>query len=214
MVRVGDVYLIPLLPGKQALAAALALGAHPWLPRLRVMLIGAYNCIVEGTAPADLPEMLAQRYWCVGSFIAEGKWSLLRRGIPASSERPSSADCVWFTHELFLDDLRQRLGLERQTYTGAEFTFSTHCQECGAPLHQGFARCPRCRAIREEFRGLERFVADRVGLCCLSAARSDVQDSDGRYYWAPYFIDRVRAGLSGGTQDAEPGVPPDCGGSR
>jgi hypothetical protein len=212
MVRVGDVYLIPLLPGKQALATIIALGAPSWNSRLQGMLVRVYNWVIEGTPPADLPEVVAQRYWCVDSFIVEGKWALVRRGCPEISEWSSSADCVWATHELFLDDLRQHLGLERQTYKGAGFTFSTHCRECGAQLHQGFARCPKCRVIREEFRRLERFVADQVGLCCLSAARSDVRDSDGRYYWAPYFIDRVRAGLSG-AQDAEPGVPPDCGGT-
>jgi hypothetical protein len=100
--------------------------------------------------------------------------------------------------------------LERQTYTGAEFTFSTHCRACGAPLHPGFARCPRCGAIREEFVGLEGFVADRPGCCCLSGALSDVRDADGRYYWAPYFIDRLRAGEAGGGCDAgtEPRRPP------
>lgn len=203
MVRVGDLYLIPLVPGKHALATVLGLGAPPWNPRLRAMLIGAYNCLVDCTPPADMPTTPVRRYWCVGSFIDEGKWVLVRRGTPLTLER-LSADCVWATHDLFLDDLRQCLGLERQTYTGAEFTFSTHCWQCGTQLQQGFARCPKCRAIREEFFGLERFVADRVGCCCLSGAQSDVRDSDGKYYWAPYFIDRIRAGLSGCASDAEP----------
>src|SRR4051812_35615223 len=120
MVRAGDVYLIPLLPGKQAVATVLGLGAPPWNPRLQVMLVGVYDCLVEGDPLADLPGMLAQRYWCVCSFLEEGRWSLVQRGTPPASGQPSSADCVWATHELFLDDLRQRLGLERQTYKGAE----------------------------------------------------------------------------------------------
>jgi hypothetical protein len=209
MVQAGDVYLVTLQPGKQALATVLGLGAPPWNPRLRVMLVGAYDCLVEGSPPGDLPGLLAQRYWCVCSFVEDGKWALVRRGISAASGQPSTADCVWATHELFLDDLRQRLGLPRQTYTGAEFRFSTHCRGCGAHLHQGFARCPKCQAIREEFLGLERFVADRVGSCCLSGALSDVRDSDGRYYWAPYFIDRVRAGLSSGVPEAVFYEPPE-----
>ncbi|VTR98305.1 unnamed protein product [Gemmata massiliana] len=205
MVRIGDVYLIPLLPSKQAVATVLGLGIPTWNLLSQVMLIGVYDYLIEGTPPTDLPERLVRPYWCICSFVEEGKWSLIQRGTLAASTGPSSIDSVWATHELFLDDLRQRLGLERQTYTGAEFTFSTHCRECEAVLHQGFARCPKCRAIREEFRGLEQFVADRVGCCCLSGARSDVRDSDGSYYWAPYFIDRVRAGSSGGPPDAEPG---------
>lgn len=193
MPRTGDVYLIPLLPGKQALATVLGLGAPSWNPGFQVMLIGAYNCLVAGSAPTSNPGTVMKRYWCECSFIQEGNWSLVRH-IPVSSEKLSAVDSVWGTHELFLDDLRQNLGLERQTYTGAEFTFSEECAACGGNLHQGFARCPNCRAIREEFRGLERFVADQPGICCLSAAVSDVRDADGQYYWAPYFIDRVRAG--------------------
>jgi hypothetical protein len=210
MVRIGDVYLIPLLPGKQALATILGLGAPSWNPRLTVMLVGASDRVVEGAPPADPPGAPVLRYWCVCSFPEEGGWALVRRGTGATPERPSVADPVCATHELFLDDLRQRLGLERQTYTGAEFTFSTHCRACGAPLHPGFARCPRCGAIREEFVGLERFVADRPGCCWLSGALSDVRDVDGRYYWAPYFIDRLRSGEAGGGCDAgtEPRQPP------
>ncbi len=115
MVQPGDIYLIPLQMGKQALATVLGLGTPPWSPRLHVMFIGAYDCPVEDTPPADLPRMLAQRYWCLCSFVEEGKWSLVRRGPPAASGQPSTADCEWATHGLFLDDLRQRLGLERQT---------------------------------------------------------------------------------------------------
>jgi hypothetical protein len=168
------------------------------------MLVGAYACLVEDIPPADAPGPLAQQYWCLCSFVDEGQWLLVRRGCPAASEQPLTPDCVWACHQLFLDDLRQRLGLRRQTYTGAEFTFSTYCRQCGARLHPGFARCPMCRAIREEFCGLERYVADQAGCCCLSGALSDVRDSDGQYYWAPYFIDRVRAGLAGNGPDVGP----------
>ncbi len=194
MVRTGDIYLIPLLPGQQVLATILGLGVPPWNPRLAVMLVGVYECLVMDVPAIGFPNTLMQRFWCVCSFVEEGKWSLVRRATPTGSELPSSADSVWATHELFLDDLRQRFGLERQTYKGAEFTFSNDCKGCGTSLHRGFARCPKCPSVREEFRGLERFVADQVGRCCLSGACSDVRDSDGNYYWAPYFIDRVRTG--------------------
>jgi hypothetical protein len=198
MVRPGDIYLIPLLPGKRALATILGLGGASWNPCLQAMYVAAHDFIVDDTPPADLPHTRLRRYWCVTSLVEEGKWDLVRRDTAMNSEPLGSADSVWATHELFLDDLRQHLGLERQTYKGAEFTFSTQCAACGSQLHRGFARCPTCRAIREEFCGLEHFVADRVGCCCLSGALSDVRDSDGRYYWAPYFIDRLRVGEVGG----------------
>lgn len=210
MVQTGDVYLIPLLPGKHALAMVLGLDAPPWNPRLQIIHLGAYDCLIDGPLPTTLPGRMAQRYCCICSFVEEGKWTLVRRGSLAGSDRPSSsADCVWATHELFLDDLRQLLGLERQTYRGAEFSFSTHCELCKEPLHDGFARCPKCRAIRKEFRGLEQFVTVQMGRCCLSGALSDVRDSDGNYYWAPYFIDRVQVGLSGRAQDAAPSAEAD-----
>ena len=205
MVSAGDIYLIPLLPGRHVVATVLNLGAAPWNPRIEIMLIGIRNRLIDGTLPVELPGLLAQQYWCDCSFVEEGKWSLVRHENPATSERPMSAACVWATHEVFLDDVRQRLGLPRQTYTSSEFTFSTHCRECGAELHKGFARCRNCRAIRAEFRGLERFVADSVGCCCLSGSETDVRDSDGNYYWAPYFIDRVRACSTGSALLISPG---------
>ena len=190
----GDVYLIPLLQGKQALATVLGVGSAPWNRHLAVMLVGAHNCIITGAPPTDSPPALIARYWCCCSFIEEGNWSLVKPGTTGPFGPASSANPVWGTHELFLDDLRQHLGLERQTYKRAEFTFSTNCKACGACLHQGLARCPQCRAIRIEFDGLEQFVSDQLGCCCLSGAVSDVRDENGNYYWAPYFIDRIRAG--------------------
>jgi hypothetical protein len=204
-VRPGDAYLIPLQPGKQAIATIFGLGVPLWNPRLQVMLVGVYNCLVDAAPPSDFLDMLPHRYWCISWFVKQGKWSLIRRGSQETSGKTSTAHSVWGTHELFLDELRQRLGLERQTYKGAEFTFSTHCRVCGAKLYRGFARCPKCRDIREEFHGLEQFVADEVGICQLSGATTDVRDSDGLYYWAPYFIDRVR------TRLADPGFSPDAG---
>ena len=138
-------------------------------------------------APSD-------RYWCLCSFVFEGNWQFIRRETPATSATLTREDSVWATHELFLDQLRQQLGLERQTYTGAEFTFSQHCAGCGHELRRGFARCGNCGALRIEFAGLDRFVADEAGCCCFSGAETDVLGPDGNYYWAPYFIDRIRDG--------------------
>src|SRR5262249_10367097 len=134
MIRTGDVYLIPLLPGKQALVTIVGLGNLPWEPFAPVMLVEAYNCLIPGPLPTDLPTATVARYWCVVSFAEVGNWSLVRREGAVTSERLPARFSVWATHELFLDDLRQRLGLERQTYKGAEFTFSTNCRRCGAPL--------------------------------------------------------------------------------
>ena len=78
--------------------------------------------------------------------------------------------------------------------TGAEFTFTSKCDQCGVSLRKGFARCPACRALRLEFAGWEHCVVDTPGACCLSGATANVLAPDGNYYWAPYFIDLVRAG--------------------
>jgi hypothetical protein len=195
MIQSGDVFLVPLLAERRALATILGFGSPAWNPRLTVMLVAAHDCLVIGDPPKELPDKIAHQYWCVCSFVEEGNWSLIRRDADTKLKlAPAVDDSVWATHECFLDDLRHRLRLERQTYKGAEFTFSHECRRCGAALHPGFARCPQCRAIRAEFDDLERFVVEQPGRCCLSGALCDVMDSAGSYYWAPYFVDRVKAG--------------------
>jgi hypothetical protein len=193
MVQPGDVYRIPLVSGHHAVVTILGLGHPPWNPSWSVMLAGIHERAILQDAPINWPVTVIERYWCDCAFVADGKWSLVERGT-VPEQKGSLADSVWATYELWLDDVRQSLGFERQTYKGAEFTFSTICNACGAALAEGFARCRKCRTIREEFRGLERFVAEQPGRCCLSGALCDVQEPNGDYYWAPYFIGRVRAG--------------------
>src|SRR5687768_13079578 len=78
LVRSGDVYLIPLLPGQQTLVTILGLGSPPWNPRLTVMLVGAHEGLVVGVPPVGTPGPLLRHYWCVCSFVEEGNWSLVR----------------------------------------------------------------------------------------------------------------------------------------
>jgi hypothetical protein len=207
MVQPAEVYLIPLLPGKQALAVILGPTFPSCESGLEEMDVGICDCLVEGTPPTNLPRRLLQRYWCYSSFIEEGKWTLLWRGIP-TRRTASRNGLISGQYDLFLDHLRQLLGFPRQKYTSASFTFSTYCRNCLERLYPGFARCPNCRAIRDEFRGLERFVVDQLGQCCLSGAMADVRDLDGSYYWAPYFIDALRAGIAGLIPDPEVGPGP------
>jgi hypothetical protein len=194
MIQCSEIYLIPLFPGQRAIAAILGLGSPAWNPRLKVMHIVAFDRIVVNEPPRELPGNVVQQCWCSCSFVEEGNWSLVRRGEKTDIQFPPTPESVWLNHELFLDDLRKRLGLGRQTYQSAERTFSDECSVCGGPLYPGFARCSICRAIRKEFKGLERFVVDKPGPCCRSGAPGDVRDQNGNYYWAPYFIDMVNAG--------------------
>jgi hypothetical protein len=200
-VHKGDVYLIPVHGDQQAVVTILSVGFLSWNPLLAIMLVGVHDRLVQRQAESAMSAPFISQYWCVCSFVEQGHWSRVRHGTRSNSELVSADGSIWATHELFLDELRKRLGLERQTYTSAECTFSTHCVACRSRLPTGFARCPNCRAIREEFVGLERYVTDEFGHCCLSGAMSDVKDSDGNYYWAPYFIDRVRAGEVPGSDD-------------
>src|SRR5205823_3342591 len=114
---------------------------------------------------------------------------------PLTIAQPTAAYrslCV--TYDLFLDEIRADLGLHRLKYNSAQFTFSMKCKGCGAALQTGFARCPKCRTLRQEFIGWEHCVTDTEGRCVWSHAATDVKAPDGNYYWAPYFIDLVRDG--------------------
>jgi hypothetical protein len=207
IVRTGDVYLIPLLQERWAIATIISAARLEWDASLPIMLIGVHNAVVTGRAREHLPTEPMKHYWCYCSFIGEGHWLLVRshrigalwryflgRDKSAESEQPAAQTSVWATYELFVDDLRQHLGLERQTYTGAQFTFSRTCGKCTKEFDIGLARCPHCGTIRGEFAGMEQFVTDHTGFCYLSGAKTDVRGPDGEYYWAPYFIDRVRTG--------------------
>ena len=193
-IRVGNVYRVPLKENKATLVKVLGLGKHR-LGYSKAMLVETYDSSTpELNAPVPLERRPLRRYLVCRSFVEEGGWSLV--GYDSSTTpHPTEAEIsLWCTYDLLLDEVRQRLGLERLKYKGAQFTFSTKCGKCGAGLQIGFARCRNCRAIREEFIGWEYCVTDSVGECVLSAAKSDVKAPDGNYYWAPYFIDLVRAG--------------------
>ena len=74
-------------------------------------------------------------------------------------------------------------------------TLRSECEKCKAPLYEGFARCPSCGALREEFKGFENAVVLQKGPCWLSGAPTDVRLPNGDYFWAPYFIEYVEDGL-------------------
>ncbi|MBN1676200.1 MAG: hypothetical protein JXR37_34470 [Kiritimatiellae bacterium] len=77
-----------------------------------------------------------------------------------------------------------------------EFTLLKECPECGNPLSIGFARCtnPGCTRLRPEFEPHGAVVTSKSGPCMWSGKRTDVRLPDGKYLWAPYFLDAVRAG--------------------
>lgn len=60
----------------------------------------------------------------------------------------------------------------------------------------GLARCsePDCLTLRTEFEQYESVVSPVLGHCCISGARTDVRLSNGKWLWAPYFIDFIRTG--------------------
>jgi hypothetical protein len=93
---------------------------------------------------------------------------------------PHSSLCI--LHELTSHDGQIHAtsfhGLERLTYTSAQFTMSKKCPNCGSHLATGFAHCLKCRAIRPEFKGLEQYVTEETGYCVLSAAATDVKGSE------------------------------------
>lgn len=77
-----------------------------------------------------------------------------------------------------------------------EFTLLKICSHCGSPLPIGLARCQEhnCRKLRHEFKGHDAVVTDRHSRCIWKHEVTDVRLPDGRYLWAPYFLDAVRAG--------------------
>lgn len=77
-----------------------------------------------------------------------------------------------------------------------EFTLLKKCAGCGDPLELGFARCrnPDCGKLRAEFEAHTGVVAGKSGACMWSGRTTDVRLPDGKYLWAPYFLDAVRAG--------------------
>ena len=80
-----------------------------------------------------------------------------------------------------------------------EFTLLKTCPHCGDPLGIGFARCrnPGCAKLRPEFEECSAVVAEKSGPCMWSGNPTDVRLPDGKYLWAPYFLDAVRAGWLG-----------------
>jgi hypothetical protein len=79
---------------------------------------------------------------------------------------------------------------------GAEVSLDKKCHQCGTPLNGGFARCQNtaCRALRQEYAGFERVVADSHGFCVYSGAATDVRLPNGHYLWAPYLLDFIEEG--------------------
>jgi hypothetical protein len=140
-----------------------------------------------------------ERFCCLPSFIDEGKWKFIRREPVPKPELTKSQATLLGDYRMFIDIIRERVGLERLTYKSAQFTMSPTCPSCGSRLKMGFASCPNCRAVRPEFKGLERYVSEETGFCALSAAATDVKGPDGKYYWAPYFLDMIRAWKFDGT---------------
>ena len=69
------------------------------------------------------------------------------------------------------------------------------CPKCGK-RNCGFARCqtPGCGELRKEFRGREQLVAEELGVCVLSGARTDVRLPNGDYLWSSYFLHFLQAG--------------------
>jgi hypothetical protein len=169
MVHTGDVYLIPLRPGRQAKATILYLGSPPYNSHFATMLVEVPDCLFEGVLPTRLPVKLMVRYWCPCYFVERGNWTLVRRGTSPDFEFPWAAEKVWPFYEIFLGALRIRFGLERKSDKPAQCTFSEYCKACRRSMYLGWARCPKCREIRREFHGLERFVVDQNGSCCLSS---------------------------------------------
>lgn len=193
-IRVGNIYSVPLEKNKATLVKVLGLGKHR-LGYPKAMLVETYDVLTSSPRSADLRNgRPLSRYCGCRSFVEEGGWSLAEYDA-STIPRPIEAEFTLIaSYDCFLDDVRQRLGLERLKYKGAQFTFSTKCRNCGAGLQAGFARCKKCRAIRPEFAGWEHCVSDTIGSCVLSGSATDVKAPDSQYYWAPYFIDLVREG--------------------
>jgi hypothetical protein len=185
-IRVGNTYAVPLEKGKTTFVKVLGLGKHR-LGFSEAMLVETYGSLATGPGPSHLRERHPLRRYCsCCSFVEEGDWSLIEYDSSTIPQPTEAEFTLWADYSCFLDDVRQRLGLERLKYRGAEFTFSTKCSNC--------ARCRKCRALRQEFAGWENCVTDTVGSCVWSGSATDVKAPDGNYYWAPYFIDLVRDG--------------------
>jgi GNAT superfamily N-acetyltransferase len=208
-IRVGDIYLVPLGSGKFTIAKVLGLGTRQIGPLGgEVLLFEVYEVLLNEPAPLELnAAKVIGRYCSFLSFVEDGKWKLAKHDPSTAKQSPDSVHTLSADYGITLDDVRQHLGLGRLKYTDAESTLSKYCPACGEQFGQ-FARCTRCNTVRNEFIGLEHCISDIQGACDLSGSISDVKAPDGRYYYAPYFIDMVRGGKFPGLLSERPIIRP------
>lgn len=194
--RVGNIYFVPIGDGKFTIAKVLGLGNRQIGPLGGdVMLFEVYELLLNKPTLMETKTATVISRWCsFRSFVEEGKWKLAQRDRSTVTESPDSERSLCVGYDIFLDHTRHHLGLPRVKYTGAEFAFSKHCPQCGQKFRFGFARCAECNAVRVEFIGFEQFVSDVAGHCALSGSPTDVKAPNGKYYYAPYFIDMVHEG--------------------
>lgn len=193
-VRIGDIYFVPVGDGKFTIAKVLGLGTHRIVIDVDAMLFEVYEILLNKPVPIEIKgAKVIRRYCSRRSLVLEGNWILLGTNVSTAEEPIDSKRTFWPGYDVIVDEIRQYLGLGRVKYTGAESTLSRYCPKCGERF-KGFARCAKCKTVRNEFIGLEHCISDIQGVCAFSGGPTDVKAPDGKYYYLTDFIDMVRTG--------------------
>lgn len=111
-IQIGDIFRVPLngTEPKFSFVKVLAIGREQ--RGIWGILVQTYKIVTIESGPSNLPKCQRLcRFCCCASFPEQGRWSLVGNDPETPIETIGREPGVWNTYDLFVDELRQQLGL-------------------------------------------------------------------------------------------------------